>query len=205
MPANSYANRGRTWEAALEMVHQRWMKGHRALVGRTPPPLRILQREGKTFRAVFEKEGPPDYLIVSGGWTMLMEAKSFSGARWALQLLPAHQAETMDRAMAQSDRAHGLLLLYSNDTATAYAVLWQDVRERYWAWAKREGRATPGSASLSHQQLRELAVTWGRGAIDYLNPVTAALAARTTTDEDKGQASRGCGNTNEVDPRVSSA
>ena len=205
MPASSHANRGRVWESALEMLHQRWMTGHRALVIRTPPPMKILRNQGgATFVACFEKEGPPDYLVISQGWTLLVEAKSF-GARLGWSCLPAHQAETMDRAMAQSDRAHGLLLIYANDTASAYAVLWQDVRERYWAWANRTGRAVPGSASLTHKQLRELAVTWGRGAIDYLHPVTAELAARTTTDEEQRADDRRCGDETPMDPRASSA
>lgn len=206
MPGSSHANRGRAWESALEMLHKRWMTGHRALVIRTPPPMKILRNQGGAiFTACFEKEGPPDFLIVSQGWTLLVEAKSYSGTRLGWSCLPAHQATILDRAMAQSDRVHGLLLIYSNDSATAYAVLWQDVRQRYWDWAKREGRATPGSASLSHQQLRGMAAAWGRGAIDYLNPVISNLEKRTTTDESTGQADRGCGDETPMDPRVSSA
>ena len=76
----NHANRGKAWEQTLEMYHARYEAQGRAVVIRTPPPMRILRsiKPGQ-FVAVYESAGPPDYMALSEGTAFLLEAMVLFG------------------------------------------------------------------------------------------------------------------------------
>lgn len=139
--------------------------------------MRILKRmDGGRFLAVFAGQGPPDYLAKVGEHSFIIEAKEFKGARWPFSLLPAHQAEQMDAWCAQHPNGHGVLLIRGTTHNATWVVLWRDLSGPWKAWARIQrmpGRAKPGAASFSPEQLDSVGVQV-RGA-DWLPGVMALI------------------------------
>jgi len=163
----SHANRGKNWERLLGLIHARYEAQGMAVVIRTPPPMRILGSIGKgQFRACFESQGPPDYLIMSEGRAIMAEAKESAQARWALSNLHAHQAERMSRWQEQGGRA--MVLLHHKPSQSNWVLPWEMLEPtwRHWQDQTRGGkRAAPGSASLSLSDIRGLGLFF---ELDYL-------------------------------------
>lgn len=90
---------GRAWEAQLRAWHRAYSKAGLAFIVFCPPPVKILSpiTRGR-FTAQFYKEGPPDFSGVAlGGRGVIFDAKHSSSDRWALTLLPFHQARDLER------------------------------------------------------------------------------------------------------------
>lgn len=146
----NHANRGKAWEQTLEMYHARYEAQGRAVVIRTPPPMRILRsiKPGQ-FVAVYESAGPPDYMALSEGTAFLLEAKQCHGERWALKNLHAHQGLRLDDWEKQGGK--GAVLLQHVPSSSAWVLPWSKLGPVWHRWFDRQQsgkRATPGTASI---------------------------------------------------------
>lgn len=160
----SHANRGKAWEQHLEMYHARYEAQGRAVVIRTPPPMRILRKaSGGTFVACYEKEGPPDYVLLTNGSPVMIEAKECSGPRWALKNLHEHQATRMTQWSKQSGLS--AVILHHKPSKTYWTLPWERLRPVWerWHMQKQLGRkAASGSASLGLGELSMIGFQFGR-------------------------------------------
>lgn len=186
MSRSSHANRGRTWESLLSLIHARYNASGYALVSQLHAPFKVLHPvKGRPSLMVghWLEQGLPDYLICCRGWTLLADAKeSKSATRYPWDSLHPHQAEAMDAIRLQGTRMGGLLLLHSAHTGTAYAVWWGDVAQRYWRWHYTPpGEGARGDASISWEEVARICL-WSApsllGGADYLPTVLEALEER---------------------------
>jgi penicillin-binding protein-related factor A (putative recombinase) len=149
----SYANKGRDWELCLDSWHDRYRLEGRALIHRTPPPVRVLSRVDKgVFRGSFLGLGPPDYAGVVAGFgpprstsrAVAFDAKDCAGARWSFGDLAEHQA----RDLEEWSQVGGYAFLALRLAGQGWVVPWSWLGPRWWAWAARRGRAAEGTASV---------------------------------------------------------
>lgn len=170
----SHANRGKIWENQLTRYHH-LIRG-RALITRNHPEVVVLRdrRTGKVKGARHHAPGAPDYTILSEGLTIVADAKSTQKPRWALNLLKAHQAETLDRVEVHG----GLSLLLINTPDGSYAVPWLLVLPLWVQWSR--GGAGYGESSLTPAQMRDMSLCWEKKGtmIDYLGPALHHLKTR---------------------------
>ena len=160
----SHANRGRAWEQLLELYHTRYEAQGRAVVLRTPPPMRILRAlSGGQFVAVYATEGPPDYCLLAGGCAIAAEAKDCVADRWQLSKLHPHQARRLSAWQVQGGL--GVVLLRHQPSSTQWVLPWSQLAPVWSRWhdATEAGRDLPrGSASLSLPMLHELGSPFDR-------------------------------------------
>lgn len=163
---SSRANRGRDLEEALAAQHEAYRLRGAARVRKLHPPVKQLGqhqlltyrsgnprtgpvRQSVAFPAVWEDEGPPDYLAVSGGVSMLLDAKDCAAARWPLSALEWHQADAFDDHVRHGHWAGVLLRMERR----LFVLPWlrgpddDDLRGR-WV-ARAAGEAARGEASLT--------------------------------------------------------
>ena len=167
----SHANRGKGWEALLEVYHARYEAQGRAVVIRTPPPMRILHgNKNGTFTAVYTADGPPDYVLLAGGRAVMAEAKQCHQERWSLGNLHAHQGKRLDQWEAQG--GSGCVLLQHVASGTSWVLPWSQLGPvwRSWRAYKESGKRAPaGTASLGRAQLLEIGQGFSRDG--YLEAV----------------------------------
>ena len=160
----SHANRGKAWEQHLELFHARYEAHGEAVVIRTPPPMRIIRRAtGGTFIACYEKEGPPDYVLLAGGVSVMAEAKECSSSRWALKKLHKHQADRMTQWCEQG--GVGAVLLHHKPSGTYWTLLWSRLRPVWERWSMQHDtkrRAASRTASLGLPELASIGLQFGR-------------------------------------------
>lgn len=156
--SNSRAKRqGNAFEDALDDLHELYARRGEAVVVRSPAPFRVTGHDGRGFRGVFEGAGPVDYTGLVAGRGVAFDAKSTSSSTWALDHLPAHQAEFLDAWAAQG--GFGFVLLWLG--GVVWVVPWSVLRSLWVAHAEGRAkgvRAAPGTASLSAAQLDSVAV-----------------------------------------------
>jgi len=177
--SSSMANRGLGWEKVIELMLGRYQAQGRAVYIRTPPPVSIIKSVGRgQFLSCFRSSGPPDYVICTPQTTFMAEAKECSQKRWPIENVKPHQAEHFDR-LESIDAGHGLILLRHRPTHACFAILWRDLRPRWEAVMHARstvGRAPQGTASLTPEDMAELAVSVGRDCVDFLDDVHSATA-----------------------------
>ena len=161
----THANRGKAWEQMLEMYHQRYESSGLAAVIRTPPNMRIIRSmRGGQFVAVYEKEGPPDYLLLTEGAAVMVEAKEAKGDRWPLQNLKPHQAERMTSWCSHG--GHAVVVLRHHKSQTAWVLAWQKLGPVWNGWHARRAlgkKAICGTASLDLAKISRLGESFGSG------------------------------------------
>jgi recombination protein U len=150
----SHANRGRDWELLLDFWHDRYRLEGRALIHRTPPPVRVLSRvTDGIFRGQFLGLGPPDYAGVVAGFgpsrlstarAVAFDAKDCADVRWKFEHLAEHQARDLEEWSAVGGYAFLALRLQGQ----GWVVPWSWLGPRWWAWATRREQAKPGTASV---------------------------------------------------------
>ena len=153
----THANRGKVWEQLLEMHHARYERQGRAVVLRTPPPMRILRAlTGGQFVACYATEGPPDYMLLTGGLAVALEAKDCASDRWPLAKLHAHQARRLGLWEVQS--GFGAVLLRHQPSDTQWVLPWKALGPVWWRWHADHATDTVprGGASLGVGQLMVL-------------------------------------------------
>lgn len=160
----SHANRGKGWEQLLEMYHARYEAQGRAVVIRTPPPMRILRaiKPGQ-FLAVYSSAGPPDYMALAGGVAFLVEAKECNAERWALKNLHPHQGMRLDQWEAQGGR--GAVLLHHVRSSSAWVLPWYRLSPIWNRWHEKHSkgqRAASGTASLGRADFLQIGLPFGQ-------------------------------------------
>jgi penicillin-binding protein-related factor A (putative recombinase) len=160
----SHANRGKAWEQHLELFHARYEARGDAVVIRTPPPMRIIRSNaGGTFIACYEKEGPPDYVLLTRGKAVMAEAKECSAKRWALKNLHPHQAKRLTDWANQG--GHSIILLHHKPSSTYWTLPWPRLRpiwDRWYMQSRANRRAASGSASLGIGEIANIGLPFGR-------------------------------------------
>ena len=173
---SSYANRGKAWEQLLEMYHARYEANGTAVVIRTPPNMRILRSlRGGQFVAVYEKEGPPDYMLLCDGLAVMVEAKEAKGDRWPLQNLKPHQAMRMSLWRKQGGEA--VVVLRHHKSSTAWVIPWEKLAPVWNGWYARRKlgkKASSGTASLDLSKISRLGFSFGRDG--YLEVLKSSLS-----------------------------
>jgi penicillin-binding protein-related factor A (putative recombinase) len=159
----------------VDDVHALYEKQGRAYVVKTQQPVRMLGGldKGGTFRACYEAEGPPDYLLtVPGGHSIVLEVKRTQQHRWGFQLLQYHQAAQLERAYRLGAVA-AVLVHFAKESRSAL-VLWEHLRGWWFPW----NIGSPGArASLTYQEAADVAAWHGPGA-DYLSTLLVAVGSR---------------------------
>ncbi len=166
-----HANRGKAWEQYLELFHARYEAQGRAAVIRTPAPMRILRSvKGGQFLAVHASEGPPDYVLISGGIGIMAEAKECKGSRFPMKNLHAHQGRRLDQWERQG--GVGVVLLRHQASNTAWILPWSNFGPVWSRWHMQSStgrRAASGTASLSLLEIERIGVPFtNTGYLDAL-------------------------------------
>lgn len=168
-----HANRGVGWERMLEGWHDTYRRDQRAVVFRTPPPVKVLSRVtgGGEFRACFRSDGPPDYAgvvagggpkgpfgMAMGGRPVAFDAKDCEGPRWPFSALERHQARDLEGWQVAGGTAFVALRLGE----VGWVLPWTRLGPLWWAWhddlgdrrgvGRTTGKATKGTASLDAQE-----------------------------------------------------
>ena len=171
----TFANRGKAWEQLLELYHARYEATGRAVVIRTPPNMRIIRSiRGGQFVAVYEAEGPPDYLLLSEGLAVMVEAKEAKASRWPLQNLKPHQAERMTQWCRQGGSA--VVVLRHHQSNSAWVLPWQKLGPVWNGWYARRRvgkKAISGTASLDLSAISRLGLDFGKEG--YLEALRLSL------------------------------
>lgn len=167
---------GAAWESRLTGMHKMYMSMGRAYVQQTGPPSKVTGKRdqyGRMLAAVMGV-GPPDYLVVCKGRALVYDAKRHEGDLFPLQQLVPHQAAHLDAAITAGALA-GVMLLMADHKAVAF-LSWEALGPIWRSWYKVKmgpTRAKKGTASLTLQQIRELATYYGTDC-DYLDTVFGA-------------------------------
>lgn len=125
---------GYAWQRALDQQHDRYLQQGRALVIRTSPPMSA----GR-----FTRKGPPDYVALLPGRTLLLDAKCYRDG-FRVGDLPDHQAAAFQNAEQLGHRA-GLIF-------PGELCWWEDFGPLYLRWRNERGpnvlvRGTPFSGT----------------------------------------------------------
>jgi penicillin-binding protein-related factor A (putative recombinase) len=118
---------------------------------RTNQPYRIIGTATKNGQPhpiiTFTGDGPPDYMILFQGRSVVADAKSTDANRWAFSLLDAHQADDLDKAEANG----GIGALFIRLHETPWCIPWAAIQGDWRRW--QCGGAARGEASLSVDDL----------------------------------------------------
>jgi penicillin-binding protein-related factor A (putative recombinase) len=147
-------------------VHALYEKQGRAYAIKTSQPMRMLGGIDKNgqFRACFTADGPPDFVVMAGGRTFLIEAKRTQQKRWSFSLLTEHQAAQLDAARDQGTVCV-ILLRFVGIQSRTVACLWDALRDLWHAWRVGVSRR----ASLSLEEAIEECGCWDGPGADYLD------------------------------------
>ncbi|QDP54555.1 MAG: putative recombination protein U [Prokaryotic dsDNA virus sp.] len=187
----SQANRGRSWETKIDREHKIYAGLGLAYIERLHPPFLIRKRTGKgSFEGILLGRGAPDYLVVSSGYTILMDAKETQGKRFPYSKVPEHQAKAFDAIRQRGGpKMHGILLINYAKEDVAVAINWLDIRGSYFNWRrnrKMDLKSPPGVASLSFEKALDLSL-WQASSvglrIDYLPDLLLAFRSRELEED----------------------
>lgn len=168
MKSTTHANRGRSWEALIDVRHDAYMLARRAYVLRCHPKMRVIRGEGGHPLSIPVEAAGPDYLVIAQSRAFLIEAKQTAQGRWSFGNLTETQATHFDAA--ESHGAMGAVLLRFLASGRTFLVLWTSLGPLWWAWKKNGSKG----ASLTLEQAEALAVWSGRDA-DYLDALIDPL------------------------------
>lgn len=176
----SVSNRGDAWEAVLDGRHEVYARMGQAQAVRAYPPHKQIRRlKGAQAVVVFTGKGPVDYIVATTSTTYHLDAKDCAGLIFPLANLEEHQATHLDRVTAlRDDHVGGILLRLGIEASPrAWFVPWRPgLRQRWHDWHGAEGRAKPGTASLSLPWLASNAIPIRDGS-DWLAGVARFYGA----------------------------
>ena len=139
----SHANRGKAFEAALELQLGRYKREGWLVVRQYPAVL----PQGEGMARIVGKAAP-DWMIYKAGLLVMVDAKSFQGERWPLSEVADHQAAWFDQAEVAGGAA-GVVLHFE---AQVWWMPW-DVLGPWWHRWRNGGRP----ATLNRDQLMQVA------------------------------------------------
>jgi len=166
-PHTSHANRGLPFEQALAWQLKRY-EGDKWLVIRQQPRHQILK--GRVAEVIERRDlptayrlidglvakiigkGPPDWILMRGPTSLLIDAKSSVADRWPLSEVADHQAEAFDRAT----QAHVIAGVVAQIRGVVWWLPWSSIGPLWHRWAK--GGAKRGEASLGDVELETYGV-----------------------------------------------
>ena len=139
--------KGRAWENALRIWHDRYRAQRLAAVWRTPNE--VIPMGGPNARGVFPArfggDGPPDFMGVRQGRSLMFDAKDTEGRAWSFSDLELHQAMDLEAHQVNG----GLAFLVVRTSAGSFVATWSRLGPRWWAWHETAGRAAKGTASIT--------------------------------------------------------
>jgi len=97
-------------------------------------------------------KGPPDWILMRGPTSLLIDAKSSVADRWPLSEVADHQAEAFDRAT----QAHVIAGVVAQIRGVVWWLPWSSIGPLWHRWAK--GGAKRGEASLGDVELETYGV-----------------------------------------------
>jgi len=163
----SHANRGLPFEQALAWQLRRY-EGDKWLVIRQQPRHQILK--GRVAEVIERRDlptayrlidglvakiiskGPPDWILMRGPTSLLIDAKSSVADRWPLSEVADHQAEAFDRAT----QACVIAGVVAQIRGVVWWLPWSTLGPLWHRWAK--GGAKRGQASLGDVELETYGV-----------------------------------------------
>jgi hypothetical protein len=166
-PHSSHANRGLPFEQALAWQLRRY-EGDKWLVIRQQPRHQILK--GRVAEVIERRDlptayrlidglvakiiskGPPDWILMRGPTSLLIDAKSSVADRWPLSEVADHQAEAFDRAT----QARVIAGVVAQIRGVVWWLPWSTLGPLWHRWAK--GGAKRGQASLGDVELETYGV-----------------------------------------------
>jgi hypothetical protein len=137
---------GDRWEDTLSRLLNILKARKLATWFRTPEKLRRIRPLSQPghWDCVAVSEGPPDYILVSQGRAIALEAKQTAASRWPLKLLADHQAAALDAW--EEHQGVGAVALQLGQVELV--IPWRVLGPRWHAHRARTGRAASGEASL---------------------------------------------------------
>lgn len=147
---------GQGWEAYLKVWHDRYRRSGRAHIVKTEPPVKVLGKpdaQGR-FRACWGSSAPVDFVGVAEGRAVFFDAKDTDKDRFDLCMVDDHQAACLDAAVASGARA---FIALRHRRTGMWVLPWTRLGPIWHRWrdSKRgAGRAAPGTASLSADEIR---------------------------------------------------
>lgn len=146
---------GAAWEAQLSALHALYREQGRAIVLRSPAPMRVIRgaRHGGMVQAVHTAAGPADYtglvVVHKVAVPIALEAKSTTAKRWPLSSIAPHQAALLCEWWLAGGIA-AVLLRVGPLARDAWVLPWAQVGS--W-WAESHSRVvalgTPASLGPS--------------------------------------------------------
>lgn len=158
-PKDRRANRGKSWEREVEAsLHLYQRTGKVDVWFRCHPELQITRSHpGGKIEGFVKGNGPPDFVIaVKGGPVLLVDAKDCQQDRFGLDNIKRHQCDRFRDWDTDPMRVAGLLLRFHG---RRFLLPWRPLEALVdrWTMSKaKNGRAAPGTASLSLQQVQDL-------------------------------------------------
>jgi hypothetical protein len=164
---------GRSWESVIEDMLNLFVQRDLLTWWRTPESLRRVKAlpvgtvvrlpNGQELRVgdgrlagaclcVPDRKGPPDYVALAHGFAIAIEAKETSQDRWPFSGLAEHQADALDAW----ERQGGVGLIFLRAWGREQVVAWTALAPRWRAWNQEQGRAAPGAASLSREDVEAM-------------------------------------------------
>lgn len=148
MSGTATAN-GKAWEAQLIGWHEEYRKAGRALVVKSPPPMKLTSGadgDGR-FLATFHTRGPVDFTgVLAGGRAVFLEAKSSASQTWepwGRGGLKAHQASMLRQAAALGALAFVALRTRAGDFVIPISAVFDAPAGARWTTADLHTHGRP--------------------------------------------------------------
>lgn len=181
--AATHANRGRAWEDLIEWANEQYRRRGIAVVHRIPAEWRPLRDRstGRIAGAKVERKSIVDFL---GRWAgpdgvvrpIAFDAKETQQRRWPFSALEEHQARFLDEWIADGVSVGFLLIRIGRRPDDTFAVPWEAIRERWWAW--RGSGFRPSSVGPEDLEAWRVPVGGARAVVDYLAALERHLLAK---------------------------
>lgn len=162
--AVSQANRGKSFEMAVELANQQYATKNWALIQKVPTPTKVIRRGKDIVGAFHEKKSTVDFIGLAQGKPIAFDAKSTrERTRFPLSNIEPHQMEFLEKFNQQGGMA--FFLIHWEKHQETYRVS-HSAMQRYFEEAEEGGRKSiPYGDMWKFQQ-----VTTSRGIVlDYLD------------------------------------
>ncbi len=169
-------NKGQQFETRINRMHKLYQSTGRAWTWHTYPPFIVDRRfKNSKFNGRLIGDAPPDYLIFTGDWFFMMEAKTSSSKnRFPWSNVAAHQSRHLSNIARFG--GIGLVFIRSEVRDRQWLIDWQKIAPRYQEFERVEmsrefgTRAKRGQSSIEFDDLETLAICSGSGSdVDYLD------------------------------------
>ena len=165
MTKKSYANRGKSLEDLIDKTNNTYKKLGIADVRKVPTPFKVLGRAGTLSKGFFQSGEWVDYVGISGGYTLVFDAKQTQQKSFPLANLHEHQYELLE-----SWYEHGAKSFLIVHFATEDLYYYLPFEELKWAY-DRMNEGGRKSIALKEFQERGIEIKKESKILDYLSKV----------------------------------